>query len=203
MICVRRSFTRARSWVQAIQQPNAFLEDCEIDRMEDKGVRMKDGTLHELDVIVMCTGFKVDRFVRPMKVRGEGNRDLDEVWKDGPFAYYAVTVPHFPNMLLFNGPTGPVGNFSLIDIAEHQWRYFDQLIDLVRGGECTSFAPTDAALEDYLSRRAEQAKKTVFASGSKSWYLDNNGVPAVWPWSFAYFEEVMAKPCREDYSISK
>ncbi|MEZ5567847.1 MAG: hypothetical protein R3E54_05835 [Halioglobus sp.] len=30
---------------------------------------------------------------------------------------------------MLNGPNGPVGNFSLIDIAEHQWGYINQLME--------------------------------------------------------------------------
>lgn len=198
--CKRMIFSP--DYYQAIQQPNAYLEAGTIERVEENGIRMKDGTFHELDVIAVCTGFNVGAFMRPMKIRGEGGVEISDVWNKGPFAYYAVTLPHFPNMLMFQGPTGPVGNFSLIDIAEHQWRYFEQLVDLVRHGECVSFAPTDAALADYMARRNERARKTVFASGCQSWYLDADGVPAVWPWSFEHFQEVMAKPRLDDYNLA-
>lgn len=187
-------------YYQAVQEPAVHIEDGAIERVEPAGVRMRDGTFHPLDVLVLATGFKVDRFVRPMKVRGEGGLELDDFWKDGPRAYYAVTVPHFPNLCLLNGPTGPVGNFSLIDIAEHQWRYFDQLIDLLRRGR-TAVSPTEAALVDYEARRTERAKRTVFASGCSSWYLDRNGVPQVWPWSWDYFTEVMTTPKLDDYIV--
>lgn len=190
------------SYYQAVQEPAVFLEDQAIERIEPSGVRMRDGTLHQLDVLVLATGFKVDQFVRPIRIRGEGGLDLDDFWRERPRAYYAVTIPHFPNLLLLNGPTGPVGNFSLIDIAEHQWRYFEQLVDLLRDGSCTSFSPSDAALADYETRRTERARKTVFASGCRSWYLDAEGTPQVWPWSWDYFTEVMTAPRLEDYALA-
>ncbi len=198
--CKRMIFSP--NYYRSVQEPAVYLENQPIERIEAKGVRMADGTLHELDVLALATGFKVDQFVRPIKIRGQGGLDLDTFWQAGPRAYYAVTVPNFPNMLLFNGPTGPVGNFSLIDIAEHQWRYFDQLIDLVRAGKCKAFAPSEAALVDYEARRNERAKKTVFASGCHSWYLDKNGVPQVWPWSWDHFTEVMSAPKIEDYVLA-
>ena len=105
-------------------------------------------------------------------------------------------------MCLLNGPTGPVGNFSLIDIAEKQWAYFDQLIDLVRAGACTWVAPSRAALETYEAARDRDAMRTVFASGCKSWYLNAKGVPQVWPWSYAHFVEVMAAPNMDDYVLA-
>jgi hypothetical protein len=152
-------------------------------------------------VLALATGFKVDQFVRPIRMIGEGGRDLEDLWQEVPRAYYAVTVPHFPNLVLLNGPTGPVGNFSLIDIAEVQWDYFDQLVDLLREGRCTGVAPTMAALERYEAERGEAAKNTVFASGCSSWYLGPDGSPLVWPWSYARFREVMAAPDLGDYEL--
>jgi cation diffusion facilitator CzcD-associated flavoprotein CzcO len=197
--CKRMIFSP--DYYQAVQEPNATLDTSAIERIEATGVRMKDGTFYELDVIALATGFKVDQFVRPMKVYGEGGLDLDEFWNPNPRAYYAVTIPNYPNFFLLNGPTGPVGNFSLIDISEAQWGYLDQLIDLVREGKCAGVAPTLEALEAYEKARGERAMKTVFASGCKSWYLDANGMPLVWPWSYAHFTEVMSKPKLEDYRL--
>src|SRR5574338_1565653 len=85
---------------QAIQKSNAELVTEGIERVEPRGVRTRDGRLHELDVLVLATGFRVDRFVRPMQVRGRGGVALDDVWKEGPFAYLALAVPDFPNFFL-------------------------------------------------------------------------------------------------------
>jgi hypothetical protein len=35
---------------------------------------------------------------------------------------------------------------------------------------------------------------TVWVTGCQSWYLDDRGIPAVWPWPFTRFREVMAAP---------
>ena len=188
-------------YYKAVQEPTVAVETSGIERVEANGIRLKDGSFHELDVLALATGFKVDQFVRPMVVQGRDGAQLDEFWTEHPRAYYAVTVPKFPNFFLLNGPTGPVGNFSLIDISEHQWAYVDKLLDEVRSGRCVGVEPTLAALEDYEVRRTEAAKKTVFASGCKSWYLDASGVPLVWPWSYAYFVEVMAAPKLSDYEL--
>jgi cation diffusion facilitator CzcD-associated flavoprotein CzcO len=188
-------------YYDAVQKPSVTIETRAIDRVEPSGVRMVDGTFHELDVLVLATGFKVDQFVRPMTLLGRDDADIEDLWRESPRAFYAVTIPQFPNLFLLNGPTGPVGNFSLIDIAELQWAYIDQLIDLVRSGKAASVEPTMAALENYEARRGERAKRTVFASGCNSWYLDKHGVPQVWPWSYGTFLEAMAAPRFDDYLL--
>ena len=199
--CKRMVFSA--HYYDAVQRPNVDVAPGAIERVEANGIRMKNGIFHELDVIALATGFRVDQFVRPMVIEGQGGQSLDALWQEHPRAYYAVTVPDFPNFFLLNGPTGPVGNFTLIDIAEAQWDYADQLIDLIREGECSAVAPSMAALEAYEARRTEAAKRTVFASGCSSWYLDKDGVPQVWPWSYDYFREVMAKPDLRDYELKQ
>ena len=56
---------------QAIQHPNAELVTAGIERVEAAGIRTSDGRLHELDVLVMATGFRADRFIRPTLVTGD------------------------------------------------------------------------------------------------------------------------------------
>ena len=95
---------------------------------------------------------------------------------------------------MLNGPTGPVGNFSLIDVAEQQWGYVAQLIELLRSGACQEVSVTQAALDTYEQARIAAASNTIFASGCNSWYLDAEGVPASWPWSYSRFKEAMSTP---------
>ena len=186
-------------YYEAVQRPGVTVVREAIAGVEPGGVRTRDGVLHELDVLVLATGFKADRFIRPTRVVGEGGLSLDECWAVRPSAYLAVALPGFPNFFLLNGPTGPVGNFSLIDIAEAQWGYIDQLLDEIRAGRCSAVAPTALAMANYDRRRVEAARKTIFATGCRSWYLDGEGVPSTWPWGYSAFFEAMAKPDLADF----
>ena len=189
------------SYYEAVQRPGVQVETGAIARVEPAGVRMADGTLHALDTLVLATGFHADRFIRPAGVTGQGGLTLDAFWARRPTAHYAMTMPGFPNLFMLNGPTGPVGNFSLIDIAERQWGYIDQLIDVLRRGEGRAVAPTVAAHADYEERRIAAARTTIFGSGCTSWYLDAEGVPASWPWSYDAFDEAMARPRFEEFAV--
>jgi hypothetical protein len=102
---------------------------------------------------------------------------------------------------MLNGPNGPVGNFSLIDVAELQFAYILQLVERLAGGECREVCATHEATEQFEADRVEAAKSTVWVTGCRSWYLDDRGVPAVWPWTFDRFREEMAAPRLEDYDL--
>jgi len=178
----------------AIQRPNAHVITTAIDHIEPAGVRLADGELRELDVLVMATGFRADSFIRPTTVIGRNGVNLDDVWADHPVAYLSISIPEIPNFFMLNGPNGPVGNFSLIQIAEYQVGYILQLMDKIRAGECRAISASHRATEDFEQRRSAAAKKSIWATGCNSWYLDKNGVPASWPWSRARFFEEMTTP---------
>jgi cation diffusion facilitator CzcD-associated flavoprotein CzcO len=186
---------------EAIQRPHAHLVTDPIVRVEPAGVRTADGALHELDVLVLATGFRADRFIRPTSVVGRDGVELDDVWADGPLAYLSVTVPGFPNFFMLNGPNGPVGNFSLIEIAERQLDYALQLVEGIRRGEYREVSPTLEATQRFEAERAEAARRTVWASGCNSWYLDKRGVPASWTFTHTRFVDEMAAPRLESFDV--
>ena len=170
-----------------------------IECIEPNGVRMQDGSLQEVDVLVLATGFHADRFMRPMKVLGRNGADLDKFWARSPSAYMGIAMPGFPNFFLLNGPTGPVGNFSLIDIAERQWGYIEGLLAQLESGSCQALDLKPEVMHAYNERRVRAAKNTIFGSGCTSWYLDADGVPASWPWSYNAFAEQTAAPQLEEF----
>jgi cation diffusion facilitator CzcD-associated flavoprotein CzcO len=190
------------TYYDVVQRPDVHLALGPIARAEPNGLRTQDGVLHELDALILATGFKADSFIRPTVVKGRGGRDLDGLWADGPKAYLSISAPGFPNFFFLNGPNAPVGNFSLIDIAERQWAYVDQVLAEIEAGRLRHAAAKDEALAVYEAARKAAASTTVFASGCSSWYVSANGEPRGWPWSYDTFLERMAAPDWSDYEVS-
>ncbi len=189
------------NFYDAIQQPNAELVTEHIERIEPGGVRTSDGRLHELDVLVLATGFKADAFMRPMRITGRAGLTLEQAWTPRPEAYLSISMPDFPNFFMLNGPNGPVGNFSLIEVAELQFDYIMQLVEQLRSGAAREINPTRAALDEFEAERTEAAQNTVWVTGCKSWYLDDRGIPAVWPWPFDRFRNEMREPKLANYEL--
>jgi cation diffusion facilitator CzcD-associated flavoprotein CzcO len=186
---------------RAIQQPQAELVTEHIERVEPNGVRTADGRLHELDVLVLATGFLANAFMRPMSVVGRDGVSLEQLWAKRPNAYLSISIPEFPNFFMLNGPNGPVGNFSLIEVAELQFGYIMQLIDPIRNGTCREVSATVEAMDEFEAERTEAAKNTVWVTGCRSWYLDDRGIPATWPWPFSRFRSEMRAPKPEAFEL--
>jgi hypothetical protein len=112
-----------------------------------------------------------------------------------------LAVPGFPNFFMLNGPNGPVGNFSLILIAESQVDYILKLIARIRAGACRALAPSAEATRRFNAEIRDAMKHTVWVSGCRSWYLDKNGTPVTWPWSFERFKDDMREPRWAEYEL--
>ena len=191
----------SENFYDAIQRPNASLVTERIAQIEPAGVRTRDGELHALDVLVLATGFRVDRFLRPIEVVGRDGARLEEAWKERPYAYLALAIPDFPNLFLLNGPNSPVGNFSLIEVAELQFAYILRLVERLRADGRRELSPSHAAMQRFDTERRQQATKTIWSSGCKSWYLDADGLPTAWPWTFDRFRAEMSEPRLRDFEM--
>ena len=188
-------------YYDAIQKPNAHLITDSISYINQTGI-VTDAETIDLDVIVYATGFDTSMFMRPINILGLNGITLEDYWKEYPKAYYSIAMPNFPNLFMLNGPNGPVGNFSLIDIAEHQMHYIAQLTKLLFQGQVKYMHPKIDATEKYEIARETAAKKTVwYLGGCNSWYLNSAGIPASWPWTYGRFVEAMQKPALDDFEV--
>jgi cation diffusion facilitator CzcD-associated flavoprotein CzcO len=191
----------AGHYYRSVQKPGVRLVTEAIDRVEPRGVVTADGVLHELDLLVLATGFDARAYVRPMEIVGEHGMTLDEVWEDGPHAYRSVAVPGFPNLFMLMGPHSPIGNQSLVIIAENQADYAMWWIDGIRDGRIVSASPTAAATKDYNEQMKSAMPQTIWVTGCNSWYLGKDGLPELFPWRPERHRELLRSPVFDDFDV--
>ena len=183
----------SRDFYPTLTKEHVELVTEGIDHVEARGVVTRDGRLHELDVLVLATGFDTHAWGVDSVV-GEDGLSLEEAWAQGTRAYRSVAIPGFPNFFMLVGPNSPIGNISLIDVSEVQADYIMKCIRLLRKGEVRSLAPTAEATRAFHERLLEAMKDTVWVTGCSSWYLDDDGVPILWPWTARRFHKEMRHP---------
>jgi cation diffusion facilitator CzcD-associated flavoprotein CzcO len=191
----------AGHFYRAVQHPDVEVVTEAIDHIEPRGVMTADGTLHELDVLVFATGFDARAYVRPLEVIGEDGLTLDQAWADGPTAYRSVAVPGFPNLFMLMGPHSPIGNQSLIPIAEDQADYAMWWINQIRAGRVVSAAPTEAATKEYNQSMKAAMPQTIWVTGCNSWYLGKDGLPELFPWTPERHRELLRAPELADFDV--
>ncbi|GAA6152916.1 NAD(P)/FAD-dependent oxidoreductase [Pseudoteredinibacter isoporae] len=191
------------TFYDAIQKPNAELVCEGIDRINEQGVLTKDGRQHDLDVLVLSTGFKPFNFMRPMTLMGRGGLHIDEAWNNKIQCYRSLLVPNFPNMFLMLGPYTPIGNFSVIAMSEVQTQYILKLVNAWRAEEFDELDVKQTAVEEFNQRMKEGIKKTTWVGGCQSWYQDEDGDPILWPFTWKQWCDEMAQVDYGDLSLEK
>ena len=117
-------------WFRTLTRDDVHLVTTKVTEVRPGGVVTSDGAEHELDVLVLATGFDVVRFLAPMRVQGR-SETLEHAWDgDDARAYLGMAVPGFPNFFCLYGPNTQFGHGgSLIFMMELQMHY---LMDLLR-----------------------------------------------------------------------
>jgi cation diffusion facilitator CzcD-associated flavoprotein CzcO len=198
-MCKRLIF--ADHFYRSVRQPGVEVITEQIDRIEPRGIVTADGTLHELDLLVYATGFDARAYVRPLTVIREGGLTLDEAWSDGPMAYRSVAVPGFPNLFMLMGPHSPIGNQSLIPIAEDQADYAMWWINQLRDGVVRAAAPTEAATKEYNESMKAAMPQTIWVTGCSSRYLGKDGLRELFPWPPDTHRELLRRPELADFDV--
>lgn len=183
-----------------VQRDTVDVVTDDIARVVPEGVETAGGTLHELDVLVLATGFHAQRFMRPMAITGREGVTLDDAWADGPHGYRTVAMPGFPNFFMLQGPHSPAGNQSFIQTAETQADYVVRCVEVV-GERGVTMAPTRAATDEFNAAVADEMPNTAWVGGCDSWYLDSAGMPTLWPFLAHEHRTALAAPRLADYEV--
>ncbi|WP_364520325.1 flavin-containing monooxygenase [Nocardioides sp. LML1-1-1.1] len=198
-----RRLVMSPGYFKAVQRETVDVVTDGIDRITKAGVRTADGREHELDVLVLATGFDAHAFIRPASVIGDSGRTLDDIWAEGPKAYYGVAVPGLANLFMLMGPHSPVGNYSLTAIAEAQARFIAGWIGRWAQGEFDTVEVTDEAYRAHQEAMSEALPGTVWASGCTSWYIGGDGLPELWPWTPERYRKAMRAPVEDHWRRSR
>ncbi|WP_173009982.1 NAD(P)/FAD-dependent oxidoreductase [Mycolicibacterium sp. P9-64] len=173
-VFARRPITDS-GYFEIFNQPNVTLVatgENPIKEFTEQGIVTEDGTFHELDVLVLATGFDaVDGSYRGLNIVGRRGESLNEHWSEGPRSHLGMTVSGFPNMFMILGPNGPfVNNPPAIGI-QAQW--ISQTIATVMNtpGASIELSPeTEAA---WLQRCLDALEGSLFLE-TGSWIFGSN-----------------------------
>jgi cation diffusion facilitator CzcD-associated flavoprotein CzcO len=143
-----------------------------------------NGAAHELDVLVLATGFEATRPPFAKRVFGSAGHSLDAQWDQGMQAFDSIAVNGFPNLFILNGPNTGLGHNSVVYIIEAQVDYLLEALDHMREQQI-AVLEADAQAEDaYMDALHQRSQGTVWlAGGCKSWYVDprSGRLTLVWP----------------------
>ena len=177
--CKRPSFHN--EYLATFNRANVRLETTPIDRIEPASVVTADGTAHEIDALILATGFKVFEHgnMPAYPVTGRDGIDLESFWAEKRHqAYEGVSVPGFPNYFTVFGPYGYNGS-SYFNLVETQARHITRALRHARDSGATLVEVTPEANDRYFAEMLRRRGRQVFWQDgcqlARSYYFDAHG----------------------------
>jgi cation diffusion facilitator CzcD-associated flavoprotein CzcO len=190
------------SYYRAIRSRNADVVTAAIDEFTPRGIRTSDGREHDVELVVLATGFQAHNYMRPMDLRGRDGLKIDEAWAKGPRAYRMTTIPGFPNLFTVLGPNSPTGSISLQYSSELTARYIAEWLRRFRDGEFRTVEVTEQATTNFTDDVMTALGPTVWNTGCNSWYLTEDGNVDLWPYDRKTMAAMLTRPDDRDFHLA-
>jgi cation diffusion facilitator CzcD-associated flavoprotein CzcO len=173
----------SNAWYPIFEQPGVELVTDGIEEVREHSIVTAGGREHELDAIVLATGFTPADPPIARRLHGRGGGTLTDAWAGSPQAYLGTTVAGFPNLFLLYGPNLNLGHSSIVYMLESQIRY---LVEALRDMRARDLATVEVRAEAQAAWNAEVQRRLGHSvwnnGGCASWYLDRNGRNSImWP----------------------
>jgi len=183
--CKRPGFHN--TYLSTFNRANVRLITDPIDKITPVAVATVDGSTHEIDVLVLATGFKVleSDNIPTYPVTGLGEQTLSGFWDQNRLqAYEGVSVPGFPNFFTVFGPYGYVGS-SYFALIEAQMHHIIRCLKRAGRSGAARVEVSAEANDRYFGEMMRRRHRQVFWQDScklaNSYYFDKHGDVALRP----------------------
>lgn len=165
-------------WFRTLRRDNVDLVTDHVAEIRPGGVLTEGGAEHEVDVIVLATGFDVVRFLAPMEIRGRSGTTLRETWDDEDArAYLGCVIPDFPNLFCLYGPNTQTGHGgSVMFMMEMQTRYIMSVLEQMFDRGISSVECRSEVYERYNEQVDQAHEQMVWTHpGMDTYYRNSRG----------------------------
>ncbi len=174
----------SNTYLRTFNRPNVSLVTEPIERITSQGIVTQDGVHHQIDLLILATGFlTTEQGNGPsFEVCGLGGVELGQYWEDNRLqAYAGVSMPGFPNFFLTAGPYS--GGFNWFPMIEAHVDHIMRCMQTAREKGVTRVEVRREAHERYMKHMWRRSAGTIFkdssCEGSNSYYLDRHGDAAL------------------------
>ena len=195
----------SNTWYPMLARDNVDLVTDGIAEIRPNAIVSTDGTVREVDAIVVATGFHVTDSPTFERIVGAGGRTLADVWhENGQQAYKGAAVHGFPNLLFVIGPNCGLGHSSMVFMAESHINYLASALDEMNRRGLATFEVREDRQRQYNERLQHRMKRTIWTTGGcSSWYLDEHGNnTTLWPDFTFRFRQLTRRFDRDAYETT-
>ena len=166
------------NYFEAFNRDNVELVDVKenpIERLTERGVQTADGTVHEVDILVLATGFDAGTgALTRIDIRGRGGRTLKDEWSQEISTMLGLQIHGYPNLFTTGAPLAPAAALcNMTTCLQHQVDWITGCIGFLRARGLTEIEPTKETQDEWVKYHDDIANATLIAQ-TDSWYMGSN-----------------------------
>ncbi|CAK3755532.1 unnamed protein product [Lecanosticta acicola] len=166
-----------QNFFEVFNQENVDLVDLHSTPIEEflpNAIRTSDGYVHEVELIVLATGFvSYTGGITDIDIRNAHGQSIKDKWTQETHTTLGMATSGFPNLFFQYGPQAPTA-FSTGPIsAETQGAWIEQLLLHARDNGFKTVECTPEAEKEWRKHVHDVANQTLFPK-AKSWYMGAN-----------------------------
>ncbi len=170
----------ASGFYPALKRPNVQLVPRAVEKVTPRGVIDVDGVEHEIDVLVLSTGFHAAEYLPRLRVVGRDSIELHEQWDGEPYAFLGMTVPGFPNFVMMYGPNTNGG--EIVANLERQAEYATRVVKRLRDEDVTAIEVRPGACRRYNTWLQQRMLGTSWTTTHTYFVSASGRVVTQWPY---------------------
>ena len=151
------------------------VKENPIVAITEGGIKLRDGTEYELDVIILATGFDAGSgALTRIDIRGREGRSLKHEWEKEIRTTMGLQVHGYPNMFTTGAPLAPSAALcNMTTCLQQQAEWINDCIAHVCKSGKGVIEPSETVQDDWVQHHDDTANATL-VSKTNSWYMGSN-----------------------------
>lgn len=168
----------------ALREPHVAMAPA-VASMNADGLTDTDGNRHELDIVILATGFQAARYLSRLRVNGSNGIELHDRWHGEPSAFLGACVPGFPNFFMLYGPNSNSG--SLVFTLECQAQFAAGCVVALASSGRSTVEVKEQAFHALNQRIEERLARSVYTTAKNYYTAPSGRIVTQWPFSALRF----------------
>ena len=167
-----------QNYLEVFHRPNVEIvsvRDNPIVGMAPEGVRTADGKIHEVDVVILATGFDAATgALTRIDIKGRDGRRLRDEWGKDIRTTMGLQIHGYPNLFTTGAPLAPSAALcNAPTCLQYQAEWIDDCIKHMRSNSLKVIEPAKETQDQWVVHHDEIADATLIAK-TNSWYVGSN-----------------------------
>ncbi|WP_299562824.1 NAD(P)/FAD-dependent oxidoreductase [uncultured Mycolicibacterium sp.] len=169
------------TYYAALRNPKVTLVPHAVKGLTRTGAVDANGDEHELDIIVLATGFDAANYLGNYRVYGRNGVEIHDEWAGEPQALLGMMVPNFPNFFIMYGPN--TNSVPLVTFYEAQAAFAAGLIKKAARTGRRLIEVRRSAFLLYNEWIQDTLAKTVWAKVDSYFHAGSGRIVSQWPFN--------------------